>query len=270
MKNITFLVVIFLLITGCAKTYIQVLDTSGMNTKLKEGYYVFENDTVKITYAFWENKGVMSFSIFNKTDKPLYIDWKNSSFIHNDNKRDYWIDETHTDLVGYYKGVYYNGPKIEPGYAVSAGAQISASSAVKAERITFIPPKSKFSKSSFLLLPVCYYESDNFTGTDEPRNDNPKKVTKVITEKFTYDSSPLRFRNYLAFSFVENSQPQFYVDNEFYLSSVTEMDIRHYRGAYLGSDNGVFIYEKPFKKPTAFFINIDLVKCSAGWRPNAK
>lgn len=271
MKKIIFIILIYLLITGCSKSLIQVFDICTTNTKTEGEYYVYETDTVKITYAFWATKGVMSFSIFNKLDKPLYIDWKNSSFIYNGDKKNYWIDETHTDLASYYKGVYYNGPLLAPGYSVSSGVQVATSSTVKPERITFIPPKSKFSKSSFYLLPVCYYKSDKFISTVVPRNDNPKKKTTVLSENFSFDDSPLRFRNYLAFSFSENSQQQFFVDNEFYLTSVKEMEFRHYMGKRLGTDDkGRRIYQKPFKKQTSFHIDIDKVNCPVGWDPKSK
>mgnify|MGYP001476241306 CR=1 FL=1 len=177
-----FVMIILFLATGCSKTFIQVFDISTTNTERIDKYYVFENDTIKITYSFWASKGVMSFSIFNKTDTPIYIDWKNSSFIYNGEKKNYYIDESHTDMASYYKGVYYNGPRLELGYAVSSGVMTAASSTVKAERITFIPPKSHFSKSSFLLLPVCYYKTSNFKMNIEARSDKPKKkISKQLS-----------------------------------------------------------------------------------------
>ncbi len=270
MKNITFIIISFL-ISSCSKSFIQVFDISTTNTQLQGEYYVHENDTVKITYAFWASKGVMSFSILNKSDKPLYLDWKNSSFIYNGDKKNYWIDESHTDMASYYQGVYYNGPLLNPGYSESTGIQTSAGSTVKAERITFIPPKSSFSKSSFYLLPICYYQADNFIWNVVPRNDNLKKQTTVNSKSFSLNDSPLGFRNYLAFSFSETDSKFFFVDNEFYLSSVKEMDIRHFRGKRLGTDDqGRAIYERPFKKRTSFFIHIDLVNCPTGWNPNTK
>lgn len=262
MKKITFIISFFFLITGCTKTFIQVFDTSTTNTQLKGEYYVYENDTVRVTYAFWADKGVMSFSIYNKSDKPLYLDWKNSSFIYNGDKRNYWIDETHTDLASFYKGTFYNGPLIDPGFTVNAGIQVSASSTVKSERITFIPPRSNFSRSSFYLLPICYYESNKFISTIVPRNDNPPKKTTVLSEDFSLFDSPLRFRNYLAFSFSENSQQFFFIDNEFYLSSVKDMDYRHFRGKRINNE-----YQKPFKKQTAFYIHINKYDCPKGWNP---
>ncbi len=245
MKKITLVIIVCFLITGCSKTFIQVFETSTTNTKTQDNCFFYENDTVKITYTFWAKSGVMAFSVFNKTEKPLYLDWRNSSFIYNGNKMNYWIDEAHTDLVGFYGRNYYK--EVE---------QHTSSSTVKPERVTFIPPKSSFKKSSFYLLQSDFYQVFIRDGTKvSPRNDNPNRQTTVYSEDFSYDKSPIKFRNYLAFSFSENSQQFFFVDNEFYLSSIKEMDYRHFLGMKLGFDQGarIYEYEYPFRKQNSFY-----------------
>jgi len=254
------------LLTSCSKILIQVFETETTNTKLSENYYIFENDTVKITYSFWGSQGIMSFSIYNKLNKPIYIDWKNSSYIVNDRKLNYWIDETQTNQAGYYGAYFYDGPLINPGFTVNEGVQISTSSTVKPERITFIPPKSYSTRSQFYLLPLPYFKLDKDCKiTIEPRNDNPGRKTKVYSETFQLNNSPLRFRNFIAISLTENSQELRFIDNEFYMTSVKEMDYRHYLGKYLGRDeNGKYLYEKPYKKKTSFFIELENIS-HYGW-----
>lgn len=241
---------------GCSKSLIQIFDTTTTNTKLSDDYYVFENDTVKITYSFWAKQGVMSFSIFNKLNKPIYIDWKSSSYIANGLKFNYWMDETQTNQASYYGAYYYKGPLLQPGITVTEGVQIGTSSTVKPERITFIPPKSYSIRSQFYLLPIQWFKmSSKRSMTIEPRNDNPSRKTHVFTETFDPKTTPLRFRNFIAISLSETSQDFIFIDNEFYLTSVKEMDYRHYRGKCLGTSNdGKYIYEKPYKKKTSFYI----------------
>jgi hypothetical protein len=261
---VPFVVILFtsclILFSGCYyKEYIQVFDTNTTNTKSSNGFWVFETDSVKLTYEFWAKKGVMSFSVYNKLDKPIYIDWKNCSFIYNSNKLNYWVDEQQSALVGYYGGYYYDGPLIKPGYSINEGIQVSASTTIKPERITFIPPKSYYYRSQFYLLPVAYYKL-NINKTSKsivPRNDNPKKKTTVYEQTYDYANSPLKFRNYLAFSFTENATSFFFIDNEFYLSSVKEMDYNHYLGITITDKQGKLSYSRPYKKETSFFIKID-------------
>jgi hypothetical protein len=247
MNRFFLILLIFAFCTSCKTSYIQIFETDTTNTQLKNDFFVYETDTLKITYSFWDSKGVVKFVIHNKLDKPIYIDWKNSSFIYNDNKLNYWVDEAQTKSSSYYGGYYYSGPLIKPGFTINEMTQNLSSSTIKPERITFIPPKSNCFRSQFYLLPISYYnlkfDSNSFT---VPRNDNPSKDIRVYYKVFNYDNSPLRFRNYLSFSFSENSQQYFYIDNEFFLNSVMEMDYRKREN----------LYEKPFKKQTSFYIKI--------------
>lgn len=168
--------------------------------------FVFENDTIRIDYYFWENQGVMSFSIFNKLSRPVYVDWKNSSFIYNGNKYNYWTDQimtTGTSTAYYnraYNGLWYQGNGI-------TARTFQTTNSSKPERITFIPPKSFFSKSSFILL------------TTGP---------VANSDVFTIENSPLVFRNYLAISLSESSTQYQFIDNKFYLATMYWMKSKQF------------------------------------------
>lgn len=90
MKKLIVIASILIFVYGC-KTYVQVFDTKAKNIKVENEFYVFENDSLKITYSFWAKNGLMTFGIYNKLNKPLYIDWKKSSYIDNSVKLNYWI-----------------------------------------------------------------------------------------------------------------------------------------------------------------------------------
>lgn len=86
-----------------------------------------------------------------------------------------------------------------------------------------------------------------------------EKNATVYEEKFDYSSTPLKFRNYLAFSFSENSTGNyFFVDNEFYLTSVKKMDLLHWQGEAVKDEEGNWGYVYPFKNGTSFYIKIPL------------
>lgn len=255
MKTPAILIILTILLIGC-KSYIQVFETKTSNTTLDGEYYVYETDTLKITYAFWNNKGILSFSVYNKLDKPIFIDWKKSSYIDNSNKFNYWIEEEVSKSMAYYGGYFYDGPILKPGLAINEGLGTSTALKVKPERITFIPPKSNYYRSQFYLLPIAYFDFDlNSTFTDTSRNDKPNKSTRVYYNDFTKDSSPLVFRNFLAFSLTEDFADEFYVDNEFYLSKTFEMDYRHFKYQVKG-ENGDYTDVRPFKKQTSFYLSI--------------
>lgn len=175
MKKINVIVLIVLFIYGC-KSYVQVFETSGTNINIENEFFVFENDTLKITYSFWTQKGLMNFTIFNKLDKPLYIDWRKSSYIDNSVKLNYWIDEENKKSFDYYGGYYYGGQLLKPRYAISNTGGVSVSSTVKVERITFLPPKSNYNRSQFHILPISFFKLDtNILFEEVPMRDNQKK-----------------------------------------------------------------------------------------------
>ena len=261
-SSIIFCFVIF--ISSCATQYIQLFTTASESAVLKDDYFVFENDTVKITYQFWGDRGILSFELFNKLDKPIYIDWKNSSYIFNDVKMNYWADEQLTTSIAVYGNFLYTGPLIKPNPLIDYGVEVSSSVSVKPERVTFIPPKSKIYKSSFYLVPYLKYSVDSVHAKSSlvSRRDKPKKKTKIFEENFELNNSPIVFRNFIAIMFSESSKDfddqtknYKYIDNQFYVSYVIQEDIRHFWGKVTGTNSsGNFNYEKPEKKPTKFYL----------------
>lgn len=264
------LIVLSLLIAGFygCKSYVQIFDTNGTNFKTENDYYVFENDTLKITYGFWTDQGSMTFTIYNKFDKPLYVDWKKSSYIDNSVKLNYWIDEEKKKSLEYYGSYYYTGPFLMPGFTLGNSVGTSTSSTIKVERITFIPPKSNYNRSQFYILPIEFFPLSTETNFKEvPRKDKPKKKTKIYEKTYSIENSPLIFRNFLTFSFTENFENEFYVDNEFHVKSIKEMnrldfeyvkkDESYKSGKfYIKDENGNIRKFSHFEKGTSFYINI--------------
>jgi hypothetical protein len=254
------LFLILALLSSCTKAFIQVFDTEATQNLGDENGFIYETDTVKITYAFWAEKGLMSFTIYKELNKPIYIDWKKSAFINNDLKMDYWIDEVLTNITGQYRSYYYAFPLASSSVSIGAnkGVQSASANTIKPEKITFIPPKSKYNRKQFYLYPVNYYKFDDTASPLEVnRNDKPTKTTKIFAIGFSYDTTPLKFRNYLAIQFSENSEQVFFIDNEFYLKFVCEMDKRHFNGKCTGYDkDGCKIYERPYRKGTSFYISL--------------
>ncbi|RKS55262.1 hypothetical protein BC962_0221 [Gillisia mitskevichiae] len=266
MKNFLRLTIISLLLFGC-KSYVQVFNTNSSIKTDEKGFYISENDSVKITYSFWKAKGLMTFSIFNKLDKPLYIDWKKSAYIDNSVKLKYWNDEEKSKSISSYGSYLYDGPLLKPGYAVSASRGASVSSTVKVERITFIPPASNYNRSQFFILPIPFFKIDTKARFEEvTRNDNLKKTTKVYKVDYTKENSPLVFRNFLTFSTTEDFETEFYVDNEFYVDEILEMDERHFgqyrkdetkKGGYdIRDENGELLLFSDYEKPSSFYLLI--------------
>lgn len=262
MKKITGLALLLILLLSC-KTYVQVFETKSSDIQLEENAYVFENDSLQITYDFWAEKGLMTFTIFNKLDVPLYVDWKKSSYIDNSVKLNYWIDQEHTESKAYYESYYYAIPFV-PG-KTTEGTIVS--STTKAERITFIPPRSKYTRSQLYIYPYDEYKFNKTEKyTEVPRNDKPNKMTKVYELDYSKETSPIVFRNFLSFSDSENFEEEFYVDHEFYVSNIKEIDTRHFEQVkydetkqgkwFLRDENGEVIMFSDFEKSSSFYLRV--------------
>jgi len=127
MKRILFALILF---SSCSPTHICITKSDSDITK--DSVYVYENDTIRITYDFWQPKNQMKLSIYNKLSTPLFIDWKNSSFIVNDNAHPYWQDLTSSQ--GAYAGDHLTGR--------SKGVSIHE------DRVSFIPSHAKITKTT--------------------------------------------------------------------------------------------------------------------------
>jgi len=263
MKKISLLLVLSIFLIGC-KSYVQVFETKGNNLDINEGAYVYENDSLRITYNFWADKGLMTFYVLNKLDKPIYIDWKKSSYIDNSVKLNYWMDIENTKSVEYNNKYYYN----QMNGVASSGIGVNYSKTTKPERITFIPPSSNYNQVKFYIYPYEEYKFGSGASYSKiPLKDNPKKFTELIEENFTIETTPLVFRNFLTFSLSENFEDEFYVDNEFYISSVKTIDSRLFEytkvdnnikmGKFSVKDeNGRIIKFSDYKKETSFYLRL--------------
>jgi capsular exopolysaccharide synthesis family protein len=131
---------------------------------------VCENDDIKVSYDMWGENGIMYFSLYNKTDKPMYIDWKRSVFIYNDWKNNYWVEKTTTE-----------------SYLVPSGAGRNITyankvSTVTAERVTFIPPKT------YVSVPMTYVIFNNITQVNTATTGD-NKASVLITDNLKNDKT---------------------------------------------------------------------------------
>ncbi len=200
-------------------------------------YNVFENQDLKITYNFWSENGTMNFTIHNKSQEPLYIDWKKSAFILNDLRNVYWIEKTITENVSVIRPT---GP--------AAPYRLSTSTYIP-ERISILPPNSYInSPTSFPIYKKVYVNdySKNYYNSvmaDNLEFDKEAKRVKIqsstgkgyvdaIVRLFEYENSPLKFRNYITYSKKEDFTDSKSIDNEFFVQKYTQMSDINFFGKY--------------------------------------
>lgn len=171
-----------LLTTSCSKEMIQVATVKPVSNKIKDAKdnYIFENDTVKITYAFWASQGKFEFTIENKLNKPIYIDWKKSNLVYNDSPNVYWTDETKVNSKSVSTGVAFRG-----AYNMSVGSSVTSEEAIirPKERITFLPPASRITRNEYAIENAQYYLMDLNTQGDPVRHAaDERKMTTTYNQ----------------------------------------------------------------------------------------
>lgn len=249
-----------LFLFSCAKsTYIyETQKESPELLKNEQDFLFFENDTLKIVYTFWENRGVLAFSIYNKLQQPLYVNWKRSSFIINSKKLDYWQEEYITERVTKGKQSGSSVAVSSPigylmGLSGSSSTYVTNESTIIPERVTFIAPQSFIYKSKFNLIPI---EKVNIkkrweTGTIPRLNKKPVKGQYVTFDK---NNTPINFRNFFTISTSEDFSTESYISHEFYVTRITKLKSIHTYKTNYDHDKKTWFRVYYFYNPSNFFV----------------
>ncbi|MDD2634514.1 MAG: hypothetical protein PHW82_03345 [Bacteroidales bacterium] len=220
MKSIYKFLAIFIIIGACTpQTYYQLVETQSKDLVQQSEFVSFENDDLQISYNFWNDKGNGSFIVFNKTDKDIFLDLKRSHLIINDFASTYFQNRVYetpripifssasNEEIKELKKIKF--PGITPKTPTNHSADIVK---YNEERIICIPPKC----SQFIFgfhLQTELYRSCNLIRFP--------KTKEISLEEFSYEDSPLKFRNRITYSFSENMTNFNSIENEFRAVKIT-------------------------------------------------
>lgn len=247
-----------------APTHVFLMDVQSTNCSTIGGFLNYENDTIRVAYAFWAKNGIMGVFIYNKSDRPLYIDWKKCSFIIGETKQDYWRDittmnssssstesgssESQTTSIAkswfsiFLKSISGSSKSSTESVNNWAAQTFSSSTSImtKPERITFIPPHTTICKADFSIVnndimvkPTM--EKDTTLGDlsgyivigDTVRYiDCSSANVHLFLSPFSEENSPLFFRSFITYSTDEKFLSEAYIDSRFYISRITQMSIQ--------------------------------------------
>lgn len=214
-----FCVLVLLIVYSCNPHY-SLYEVKSDSNKTENNFLVFENDSVKIVYSFWAENGIMAFSVYNKLNIPLYIDWKKSSMVSNGNKVGYWKDEVKSG--GSFNGRLYSGNISESTvYSIARGNWNFGS--IKPERITFLTPHSAITRVQQKLFP---YTKTAVTKSGLKKtlvNYKGENTGPITYNEYNSSNTPLNFRNFLTISTTENFANESYLDNAFYVGRIYDL-----------------------------------------------
>jgi len=211
MKRFLHLVISSLMLTmftNCS-TYQYV----NLKSDLKSGPYgeiINETDTILIQYSFAGDDQPVNIKITNKYNKPVYVNWKSSAIIINGHSYSLWNESaiiklnTDTEKSRIFDYLYES---------------TSVGTIVKTEPTSFIPPNSTITFTKKNISPQFIAVNDKMTSS-RTQIYTRGVATNAKKYSFNQDDTPLNIRLYLTFSMNENMNPQFNVDDEFWVSDI--------------------------------------------------
>lgn len=223
MKKFLYIFTAVILFTSCSPTFYYATLNTATNyvEKVENGDFLFDTDSLWIAYSFRGESAPMQITIFNKMDKPLYVDWLRSGLV------------TDGDSQSYANGEIVYSQDNSTIYQQ------------KTNNIGVVPPNSMISKIP-LFLSVNFDDISKNTYTEDFIDNKYNKPVNVKGVNFSPADSPLKLHSYLTlFSSPETPvlyQQDFYLSNLKKTKSVAPEDLPEEK---LDSGDFFFIEKRP-------------------------
>ena len=203
-------ILLFVTVFSSCQTY-QYFTVTGDNINQDSNYqFVAENDTLWMLYNFNGYNGPVKVSIYNKMDKPLYVNWKKSAIILEGKAISYYSPDQPLDGI-------INSTESKSGNEVSAQSGSIQAIISGQEGLDFIPPHSRKDKTALPLI-TGFNKEISMDQMKRVYMDGDEQLPKVKSVYFSKESSPVNFRSYLTFSITGNSNDEFSLEHIFYVS----------------------------------------------------
>ncbi|MVN90707.1 hypothetical protein [Mucilaginibacter aquatilis] len=215
--------------SSCSRYQINLISSTNTTKEEDTGIFNFENDSVKISYSFYGPNAPVSIKVYNKLDKPIYVDWQRSALIIGDKAISYTpgkIDisgtiDARTDNYNYgNRGLIFSNPSYTTG-------QINAVANLPKD-LSFLPPHTQSTNTS-LVLTKAFLDIPQEQFTQEVLDYKDNYLYKQISIKAaTFDkaNTPLLFKSYLTLYMVNGTEahPVAYSQEFFVSKTYTTID----------------------------------------------
>lgn len=254
MKKFLFLIGVVSMIASCAPSSYQVCSLKPVNANAGDKL-VFENEDIKVGYNFWSKCGNSSFAVFNKTDKPIYVDLGNTHFVLNDIANTYFKNMSFSSGSSVTKGrgssISYGSGSVNSNINTNSYSTGDASVSVYGNHVYGSSSSSgrkntriSTSASSWGFTEGSAYsvsESNMATIVEQRVIAIPPKSMKIVTgfmvtnslytkggfarryketKQYNRQTSPINIKNVIAYKFDELSADNILFENVLYLNSI--------------------------------------------------
>jgi hypothetical protein len=196
--------------TGCLQY--QFATVSGNLTETARNEHVLENDTLIIKYVFGGANCPVTIYIQNKLGVPLYVDWKRSAVIVNNESFSYWND------VGAFQATA-SGFQEQWTNSVSISHGDITGEITRNEPVSFIPPASFKERTPVVLNPDFITLKGSKADHRDVFTINQQPVSGLQYE-YLREDSPFRYRSYLTVSTDQDFKNSQVYESEFWISDL--------------------------------------------------
>ena len=212
------LAILLLLLFSSCEIY-QIVTLSGDLPQNDKFQFYNENSEVKVVYSFSGQGGPIHLDVFNKKDKPLYIDWSKCALIINDQSYTLWTDEA-TIKGGALEF------KVNPNNSVKSITAFEGTIS-KQEKVTFIPPETMIVRDSYLVYSTIidnsgrpYQKISLFTEKAEYNEHSARKYV------YSREDTPLKFKIFLMLSDREDFSNPIQLTGKFWASDLVNTGVK--------------------------------------------
>lgn len=212
MNPLKILPTVFIIMALCSCSKYQYIYLGSNLKKDNERKFTDENDTFCLKYSFQGHNCPITLNIKNKLDKPLYINWKSSAVILDNQSLTLWdyikTSDSYTVEKNNKTDSLKLNQKIQPEYSDLPVAETS-----------FIPPKSS---TSFYLLDLTskFFELLPQDSMVKVNYSTANGLTSVKRYIFRKETTPFRFIIYLTLSTHQTFNQPLVADDTFWISDI--------------------------------------------------
>jgi hypothetical protein len=215
MRHLILSAALLLTLSACSTYQYMTIDSQQLK-KTPQNQFSLENDTLRLTYNINGKGGLLTISIYNKTDQPLFVNWKKSALIRNQQTTSLFDNNI---LI---RGRSYGSAYRNKSFAAS-NTNFTASLALP-DGMDFIPPASSISKELPKIeqtgpLEAYIPDSVQHKKLTEPNGMNYMRYQQLT---FSDNDSPIRFKAYLTFSLGSDNNHEFAETSSFYIGEVCQ------------------------------------------------
>jgi hypothetical protein len=206
---------IFCLYLSSCISYQHISVSSNRVAVNDKGDFMRETDSLIVRYYLSGYDCPVVVEVFNKTNKPMYIDWRRSAIIY----KDLSISFIQTPTINAAAATTTFTPANAPSPILNTSSSYSEiyGEINQSQEVSFIPPRS-YVRSRPLTLESGFL----ITAEQLGKKYIAAKNVWVRSKQFSYDETPMKFRSHITVTFTDDLKNATIINDEFWVNEVIQ------------------------------------------------